>query len=287
MELLKKLNAVLAGLLVLLAFGCGGTEEDPTPDPVSVPAATARHCRVTESSSHVYGYEYAYTYNAAGQVIKAVRTSPLTYLSNYDLVEYNTLGLVDKITRKKADHTLSEYRIYEYTPDLLVQKETKYALANPADSTSAAPFTFNEYTYDAQRRLTRITYFAANQPATPSGFTAFTFRPDGSLLEEQYNNDLITVSVSREYQFTNSKAPAEKVAYFDLWDSLQPPSAGILFNKVPASITQTHYNSTGTVVQQNTFQYNYTFNADGYPLVQSMGTPGQQPLINSWTYNCQ
>ena len=271
---------------MLLATGCG--KDDPEPDSsANPPAAAARNCQLIRASSHVYGYEYEYEYNAAGQITKAILTSPLTYLSNYDVVEYNSFGFLSKVTKYKPNNVFLEYRIYEYTPDSLVKKDTKYTRTNPADSTYIGPFSFNEYSYDASKRLTKITYYSSDQPATPRGSTSYTYRPDGSILEEQSGNTLNSLATTTEYWFTNSKAPVQKVAYFDLWETLKAPSAGIIFNKVPATIRQTNYDNNGNVSSQYTFNYTYTHNADGYPLQQAMGNPGQQPQINTWTYTCQ
>src|SRR6478752_1979452 len=98
---MKKVNALVLGLVVLLAFSCGKKEknDDPTPANTEGTVQTQKTCKVTNHHTFDYNSDFAYLYNAAGQLINVARTSPTASLTFSDSIKYDSNGNISTITR--------------------------------------------------------------------------------------------------------------------------------------------------------------------------------------------
>ena len=286
MFFLKKVNAFVLGLAVLLAFGCGGDEE-PVPENTPGNNISQTGCRPVTSKHHaVYGEEdREYFYDAAGQVEK-VSMAKSSKPSQLLLISYSATGKVTWIRRYNLPaKTLFGKSHFLYNADSLVNKEVLYNAATPGDSTTFMPVSEINYEYDAAKRLIKFSQ-SPYQSTSVYGYTTFSYGANNTLTEEEFAGSPLMIGWRNEIQYlSNGKAPGNKLAYFNL-----PPRATtsdeFRFGLLPVTIQSTQF-FMGAPASQKTFSYSYVYNTEAYPTEQIMSFPNQQPLTNYWTYNCQ
>src|SRR5688572_12462100 len=111
MDLLKKVNAFVLGLAVLLAVGCGGDEEnDPA---VQGPVAeNFKSCKLRKSKEDTV--TYSYVYDNQGRVLQK------NAASRNVIYQYNALGKVSRSIFFYYKPDTSMVINYEYNSDSLL-----------------------------------------------------------------------------------------------------------------------------------------------------------------------
>src|SRR5688572_9714666 len=109
MEFVKKVNALVLGLAVLLTVGC--SSDDPEPENINTQIENQEKCLVTKATYPTSGSNRVaeYFYDANKRLIRQ------NFLPSYDLIGYDATGLV--VTRKSynaPDTSLVRYYISEY-----------------------------------------------------------------------------------------------------------------------------------------------------------------------------
>src|SRR5687768_15087339 len=120
--MLKKVNAIMLSLAVLLAFGCG--EDEPEPENINNP--TQEKCLITKAYAPGAGPNSVIFENFYDSNKRLIRQHNYSY--SYVLFEYDVTGLV--VTRKyynKADSSLARYDISEYNQNGLLTKRTDFS----------------------------------------------------------------------------------------------------------------------------------------------------------------
>ncbi|KAA9340212.1 hypothetical protein [Adhaeribacter soli] len=284
-KMLKKGNALILMLAVLLTVGCGKEDanNDPKPNNSTGNITGQRTCVLVSTQSYNLEDAWRFFFNAQGQIIKALKG---TSNNGLQLITYSATGKIKNVRRYRMPaKEIQESSFYQYNSDSLLSRETIFIPATPGDSASLYAVRENYFEYDPGKRLVKITSFLLTQPGGSDGYITFTYNPDGSLLEERFGGIPSQLGWRKKTKFVSGKAPAEKQAFLNLPSMFLYSSHGIVFNRLPATIEETQYSSNG-VGHTSIFNYSYLFNTDGYPTEQIMTFPGQQPLTNYWTYNC-
>lgn len=270
---MKKVNALVLGLAVLLAFGCGGDEkkkEDPTPDNQ---VAVIKTCSIAKYHTFNYNSDYTYFYNTAGEVINVVRTSPTSWLNYSDSVHYDTKGNISRISRYEAGTgNLSEYTDFHYNTNNNVTERRRFLQTPPGGPIQAGDFTL--FSYDGAGRLIKSSDYNTIQP-NPFSETDYFYNADGSIRSEKYSVAIDQREVT-EYTFDGNKNPWSEKKY--------NPNYWVSFKHNPIKIITTTYYGGVLRSTQNT-HFSYTYNPNGYP-TEMIGNnnPGYK---ETWTYNCQ
>ncbi|KAA9340210.1 hypothetical protein F0P94_07635 [Adhaeribacter soli] len=254
----KKGNALVLGLAFLLAVGCGGDEKkkgDPAPQPLVYGSRTCVPVKFTNQSGNEVNYEY----NANGQLIKAI------FGSVYEVVKYNSAGQVSKIsTYESGANPFRNHVLFTYSSNGVLASEITYIPTTPSDSTTNKPAEVREYTYDGTNRLIEIESHPYRNPNIISSRDTYTYHANGKVLISEFRGSSLTLNQTREFEFSGGKGPAGVVPYLKLQMTY---GNQIIFNKLPKTVVLTSYYPDGSVNNQNTFTFNYsyTFNSDGYP----------------------
>jgi YD repeat-containing protein len=105
MDFLKKVNALVLGLAVLLAAGCGDDEKG-SPSPGN---ATQANCKLTKHTTSLSATEYIY--DNAGKLVRVNHTSSVSPESNsYELITYDADGNITAV--KNMVHGYSKVLSY-------------------------------------------------------------------------------------------------------------------------------------------------------------------------------
>ncbi|MBK0403207.1 hypothetical protein I5M27_09435 [Adhaeribacter sp. BT258] len=270
MDFLKKVNASVLGLVVLLAFGCGGDE--PEPDNTQNPDEQIfKSCRV-KKMTYNGSTEFNHTYNSQGHLVATYVAGSLT-----ETYEYNNLGKVSRHIILRSGTDTSAINTFKYNADSLVTKViSKYRL-NPTDSFSISNIL--NIVYDSQKRRIRDstqTFGQVNAYDTKSNYTYLTgnkVRITGFIYNTQTNSwDL---SSENETTYDNQKRP--NYNYNGIF--------GDVLNHNVVSIARTEY-SAGVVTSASINTMTHTYNASGYP-IESIYNTGQGVSVFKYEYDCQ
>ncbi len=285
---MKKINVLVLGLAILMTVSCGKEKEvQPQNNPGSV--TTSKACLpVKYEFNEVYGPAvWEFEYNANSQVSGATYRKVNGSGGMKDVIFYSKTGKITMIKRYiMPAKELSDMSRFLYNADSLVGKEIWYKLATPGDSASLVPASEQNFVYDTAKRLVRVNH-SPYQSSLINSYNLYNYSQQNSFTHEQYGGNPIMISWRDVIHFIpNSKAPGSDLVYFNLPPLNIRPSGIIKFGLLPATLEETQF-FQGAQVAQKTFSYSYVYNAEGYPTEQTISFPGQQPMTNYWTYNCQ
>lgn len=276
MKFLKKVNALVLGLVVLLAFGCGGDEPEPDQKAEEPQAQNYTRCRIETST--IQGQLSKFIYNAQGEVIQITDatgkvTAEITYDSSGLLIEKAGYSYFGSIPTNKT--------VYEYNADSLPQKQIDYNRISATDPLVESGY--HTFTYDAQKNLISRAYYAASNPGVPYSRSDFFFDANGiatrseHYVRNSFTNTLELTSAGETLRFDNKKFAGQGVLYFD-----QFRTSG---HNPLESISKQYQN--GNLVSTTTYTYTYTYNAAGYPTQRVMTTNAGNSSAINYEYSCQ
>ncbi|MFC5271115.1 hypothetical protein [Adhaeribacter terreus] len=276
---MKKVNALVLGLAVLLAFGCGGDEPEPVnPDSNNNPDnSNTVKCLITRrihDSPTVY--TTTYELNAQNKVLKSTSYTNGSY--RYESVyEYDNLGRKIKAERKDGNFII-EYFTFEYNAAGQLEKRTNFYRGS-----STSPLTLNGwyfYEYDTSNRLIKWSDFASGSPNAPMAFRNYAYPAANKITEALYiiKSGTPTWQDSIEYILDGHKRPLTTGSSLDKME--------LLTNQNILSEKQTYDNGPGTTI--NIENYTYQYNADGFPTQVMRSFNGSPSVLHAdYTYNCQ
>src|SRR5688572_8159048 len=182
MEFLKKVNALVLGLAVLLAVSCGKEE---VADPVSQdPNIVNPECKITEWKQH---YDSAalssiHHYDGQGRVSEIVTTMGNSIRSHIKF-EYNTAGKISKASWLD-NNVVQDYILYDYSADGLRIKESTYYKSVPTAPFSLFVMFTNEY--NGAKKLIKRNRFENYDLTTPITFWTFTYQLPNKVITDTY-----------------------------------------------------------------------------------------------------
>lgn len=250
--MLKKVNALLLGLMLILAFGCG--EEDPAPaKPIQ------KSCLLIKEVKP--GSTRDFFYNNAGQLVRVNFEFPIynTYLKIF----YNSSGNVTNI--KYIDPSDSLQREYIYNADNL--PDTVYFVRNSKKET------YTKYEYNSDKKLIKRSEFGVGN-ATASSYNAISYPGPGQSKEMLYildntGNPVLESTTIKTYD--DKKSPYTSLGFY--YDQILVSGNNIL------TYASTDHSDGVT----HTLTYSHNYNTEGYP-VQTIAPP---TVSIDFTYNCQ
>ena len=265
--MLKKVNAIIFGLAVLLAFGCGSenNQDDPQPENIS----TTKRCLLNNiTSGGLAGSQHHYDANG-----RLIRIGDVTGQRN--LINYDATGLI--VTAKfyqyyLQDTSLTSYRVLEYFPNGLLKKTTDFRrVTSGAPLTESGSMTQN---FNAAGQLLKRSYYSATNKVWPYHYSDYTHLPDWVVKEEHYQNtnNIPVLDFTSYYTFDNKKLP------FTLSDFHKD---GWGYGNVLQNTDVDKYNDT------TIYSWSYQYNTKDYPTEMTSSIDGIFQYKNLYNYNCQ
>jgi hypothetical protein len=261
---MKKVNAFVLGLAVLLTVGCGGNDEeknDPTPaDPLQ------KECFITKEVRQDYTIDYIYN---AGKLIRANFIKPDPVDSWYIELTYNASGKIADMKYFDSKNVQDMQFAYTYNADNL--PDTVFT----AFSSQMSGYT--KYEYNSAKKLVKRSAFNTGQPI-PFNYTDISYPAVDQSKEMLYTRDAggnMVLHTTQLIQYDNKKHPHSQLGVFD--ETLLASPNNIL------SVSTT-FHTLGTNTSSS---LSYTYNAEGYPtqLIGTSGQNGSQSTVN-FSYNC-
>jgi hypothetical protein len=267
MEFVKKVNALVLGLAVLLAIGCGS--EVPEPEKES----QERTCKVTKSTYDQFTNKYHY--NAAGKVSRVDIINPDPADNTHEEFLYDAAGNLKEIIIFGVNNVKSMQERYTYNQDNL--PDTIYYLHQGSGGTSAADG-YMLHQYNSAKQLLKTSYFPDRQATVPNNTADFTYPAPGQAIEKQYIKNaagILQLEYTAHYQFDDKPNPLADLAHLNQ-----------LFMVMPHNLTafQITYHTSGFSSSQTTA---YSYNAEGYPVSYTISSPDFPSVSGSYEYNCQ
>ncbi|KAA9340211.1 hypothetical protein [Adhaeribacter soli] len=266
MDLMKKGNALILGLAVLLAFGCGSDNDTVAPDNANPAPQNFTKCQLIKDREDTltskYSYDsqgrlqervYAYgrerfTYNSLGKILKWIRFTESLDTINVRTYEYNNDSLPIKVTSRSG--MTSAGGIIAYHTQSMVYDSQKRIISNTTYNTSLAAIT-NKVNYS----------YPANNKVEIEGW------------ELNRGTNTLQLHYNAQMTYDNNKTPWGDYPFFDPIVNHNELTYAIQFHQpYPYSHSRT---ST------------YTFNAAGYPIQKIEVTDGRYTMVSTYTYNCQ
>lgn len=278
--MLKKVNALVLGLAVLLAFACEKNNNPEVTPNVSnnqnAPKCVATSWQAVATNPAISGQ---YEYDNQSRIIKAKYYTDIYWTYQLE-IQYNNAGAIQEIIgRNVATNAVLERIIYDYNPGGQLIKRTYYT-TNFAGQYGLT--NWNTYEYNAANKLNKINHY---QPADPNVAVAFsTITYPGP--------DQVTMEI---YSFTNS-SPFLGHRYENTYDSRKKPQpfVGIrptddfdLLSEGNLTIEKhtTYSGSDSTTVIKN---FTYQYNENGFPTEKNISWNGNAPALTEiFNYTCQ
>ena len=280
MEIARKINALVLGLVIFLMASCG--KDDPAPN---LNPEEGIACAVSQDSV-VGGYSNKYFYNEQGQVTRIERNQ--YFEPKFETFEYDAGGKL--ILNKFYSHNndlLYQYDEFQYNSNGQVVRINQFT-GNPGGALQADGYT--TLAYDVNGKLAERKQFYPALMASPQTKSVFAYQPDGSIVEKYYNDFLTDGNLSLvyiwEYRFDDKNSPylvmPDGLNNYDSVVSLVAFRQRSLFPNNVLSFKE--YDPTHTQVKFET-NISYQYNATGYPVKATY--KHQQKLFEVFfNYNC-
>jgi hypothetical protein len=286
MDFLKKVNGLVLCLAVLLAVGCGGDDPEPVPENNQL----TPKCQILQDSiPGTPGYNSTYFYDTQGKLILLKRTGGGNSW-RHEIPEYDNAG---KRIRSKIydvynkfngiDSTLIFYNEYQYNLNGQISRITLFWPCPPICPVGTFTETnHKDFTYDDTGKLIEIAFYYFQQPAFPTGIQKYTYHSGNMIEERQFGNPdsvgNLQLTGFVEYSYDNMKNPRTGLKNH-LDDELF--NANNLVYDEHNVISRKYYDKDHTLKQ--VFTYMYQYNAEGYP-IKATWSAG---LEFFYKYNCQ
>ena len=271
MKMLKKVNALVLGLAVLLALGCGKDYKQDEPSPENM---ALKDCLLTKSTD-AGGEANEYIYNSAGKV------ESINYISSstgqkFRISEqiYNSDGNISEYKFYQWNNVNDQKHIYTYNADKLLASRTFVQLQNNIWTEKKA----DQYRYNAARQLIKKSYHSSLPDTTTDYYSLYSYPATDQVVEKFYLKDVagnFKLRFTFHYKYDDKSFYATSLGYSDWNPQLSK-------HNVISEATIDHFAGTTT-----TETYAYTYNADGYPVQYFNTTSGQPILHRNYEYTCQ
>ena len=269
---MKKVNALVLGLAVLLAFGCDGGEKKEDPTPVN---QVQKDCLITKE---IYNEDTAeYTYNSAGQFVSVYST--LNSVKKYRLNEilYNADGnIFEKRSFQPNSNSHDQKFVFSYNADKLPASITYSMLQNNVWK----DMSFTYFKYNAAKQLIKKSYYTSYDTAAIF-YALYSYLAPNHIIQTCYqkdNTDNYPLTYTYDLYYDNKQFYRLSLGYYALTHSTF--EEGLVSKHNLATVTTTdHLHGT-----TSTYNYGYTYNNHDYPveyLDPSSGTYAK------YEYNCQ
>lgn len=273
MEFLKKVNALIMGLLVLLAIGCGKDEKEEIR-----PAQQKQVCTLV--SARVNNYPYKFQYDSSGKLIRIDLLSDIDNSSlEYRILEYNSAGKIAKTNFYGSwNNSFMRSEIYSYNAaGLLYQKALTENLQSP-------PVVYETFEYDSLNQLLKKSHVNC---ADGPHYSTYSYPANNIIKEEvykEYNRQFYLTEI-REWRFGTVKNPLGQFGYLDFGYE----NDGINRTLYTFDYLATSYKSTfpGPVLDELETNITYTFNPDDYPITGTANRNNLYIINNTYEYSCQ
>jgi hypothetical protein len=257
MEFLKKVNALVLGLAVLLTVSCG-VEEKKKEDPAPI-EPTQETCQLTSAGSAVL---LRYAYDSKGKV-----DSMYIRGSTYFKVIYNSAGNPTEIKSFDINNTPIALTTYSYNSNGIL--ESRFSGPLPSDGYSNRNY---KYYYNSANQLIKQTVHWKDTVTLEK--ITYSYPAPDQVISKGYspatNGGGYPLYYTRHNYYDNMKNPTLLLGYL-----IDDPLSS---HNVIRMITTEHPSNT-----TSTIDYTYVYNEAGFPVKRTRnGSPNY-----SWTYNCQ
>ncbi len=280
MKLMKKLNAAVLSLALLLAVSCGKEtkHEDPAPEVITqqpqpqVQNPVQKTCRLVGQSQGSY---INYVNDASGKVIRINASSPFPPdYGFYQELIYNADGNIEEVKSYTGNNVLTGYHTYTYNANRLPETVSNYEVFT--NGTIYRGYT--QFEYNAGMQLIKKSMFGPGQTVS-SSYSLYTYpAPDQSKEEDYYadasgNIRLVTTTIMH---YDNKRSPYTLLNFMN---------ERMLVSKHNDIATfQTNHNNNTT----NNYTSTYEYNEEDYPVKRTITTQGSNfPSTMTWAYVCQ
>ena len=263
--MLKKVNALILSVAVLLAVGCG--KEDDSDKVQPAPEGNFKSCRIKTSKQDTTTTNYFY--DSQGRMIQT--QSGGGYSEKFI---YNSLGKVSTYINMRSAIDTNQVRVYEYDPDSLLIKITSRSGVHPTWGNYEITYV-TTLVYNSQKQV--ITMFTDLKNG-PDIKRSYTYLPNNKLKIESFeqgNQNAWILNAETEMTFDNKKRP---------WDKNDVYSSVVDHNEV--ATTSKFYNN-GTLAYSHSRITTHTYNSAGYPTESISVTDGQWTSVDKYEYDCQ
>jgi YD repeat-containing protein len=271
MEMLKKVNAIVLGLAILLAVGCGKEKDVPTPGMANLAGLP---CRMLQDSSTDGTVVNNYFYNEEGKLLRINRNhygQPL-----FETLKYDNAGKLIQSNVYYQDSTLQQYYTHHYNASGQLIRQDWFLAAAGGTSIPNGTMTF---TYDANGNITERSTLATNQSVDHK--YVYTHRPDGSILEKEYNA-FLTSGVLQFCGITEYKFDTKQNAY--PWFGTGQHIHIVTPHNV---VSMKQYDTTYTRPKVE-YLISYQYNAQDYPVSWvSTNVYENRVYTGTYDYNCR
>ncbi|MFC5271116.1 hypothetical protein [Adhaeribacter terreus] len=269
---MKKVNALVLGLAVLLAFSCEKEKkDDPAPETPQPAEATFKGCILTQDSSFSGSYKINYKHNAKGQITELkyftrtdTTTEQFTYKPDGNIVTFSYSNPQEG----------AGYLSYQYNANNLI---SRIDINNqPKGSGQFALDLYMLFTYDSLQRVKQRTSFYP--PFTTWSYQdRYTYLPTGNIVVKRYTdgNGIPMLTNTTEYGFDTKKNPT-------------PTQLTLIGDELYTSHNTTYKRSVHhTTNVTNEFFITYQYNADDYPVNRTVVRNNYPTGGNAYKYHCQ
>jgi hypothetical protein len=270
MDFLKKVNALVLGLAVLLAVGCGGDEPEPDPqnNPGNEKEVLTQIIKQQAGQNTKQTFEYNSEYKIA-KVVNEFQDATGTF-SSYSLIDYNSAGKIKKVTTYDTNNQAYAYKTYDYNNAGQVNSIENYF----KDFTSGAIALQQKvtYEYDSIDHLKTQRFF--NNQNTLTQYYTFSNLISGSTYKDEYVmvNGNAELRRTLEYTFDNNMGINQLL--------------GVLYDE---DLISSHNINTMRIIPHPSnpvkyYYYSYTYNATGYPTEQIIKNYPNQDMKTTFVY---
>lgn len=281
---MKKIHALIVGLIFLLAAGCS-KEKDPQPE-ANTPAnsTTAPACRITSwhwlnDPSQNYSSQFEYDSQQRLTRVNVYKETSLNFVRNFS---YNAAGAISEITvSHAATNAVMERMVYAYNAAGQLSKRTYYA------DNFAGQFLLQRwdvYKYNAANKLAEIYSHYPPLPDSVSGYSVVTYPAPNQVTLQNYaivnGRTVKGYRVENTYDNQPNPSPYRFIFYTDNLELLSQNN--LLLTK------ETTFTNGGSDSATNITALTYQYDANGLPTEVYRSYNGSAALPwESFGYSCE
>jgi hypothetical protein len=271
MKLMKKVNALVLGLAVLLAIRCGKQNKQDDPDPIN---SQRQQCIITSIVETRFNSPNTTAFYYNPQRVLMGYNNGDRYSSTKDSVSllYDSAGELDKVIEYE-NGIVKGYITYDFNSAGLLNKASTFH--GTFGSGTAALVMYNTFEYNSANKLIKINSFNGQHQAFV--YSKYIYPSATSVRNEIYqiaNNDTLPLGQIREYTFDNNKS----------FQNLLGPAyrVGQISENNPLTLKITYPG-----IDTANYSYSYTFNSYGFPISETAYFNGNQSSNTIYNYDCQ
>ena len=269
MEFLKKVNAWILGLAVLLTVSC--KKDDPLPNHNVTNTTIESNCKLLFIGGIDTLYGDRYNYDINGKLIG------INKYQRFETLDYDGLDRIIRNNLYSLDSVLSGYFTYHYNGNGQLIKLKSFLLRSPGTLVEEDNITF---VYNPNGELIERNHFSSPQSALPFYSLKYLRKPNGDVEIKFYLDANVSGNPQLDrienYSFDNKKGFYSGISNIINYNFL-PTEHNVVAIKV--------YDKSYNLYSESTFSYNY--NQEGYPITITTYNNGVLQANGILTYNCQ